>query len=133
MLPDATKPGTPQDWLRHAASDLAVASQPRDSAVLCETLCYHAQQAVEKSIKAVLLSRGVPFSYTHDLAKLITILQEAGIPWRAELDEAADLTRYAVQTRYPGMPDPVTDADLRHATKVARSVLAWAEGLIHEL
>ena len=129
MPPDAS-PGTPLDWVRHAQSDLAVAARPRDSIILCETLCYHAQQAVEKSMKGVLLHHGVEFPYTHNISRLITVVQEAGIPWPGELDEAAELTEYAVQLRYPGMSRRVTEEDLDRAVAVAERVLAWAEDRI---
>lgn len=132
MPPEASVPGTPQDWLRHALSDLAVASQPRDSVVLRETLCFHAQQAAEKSIKAVLVSRDVRFPYTHNLARLITLVMEAGITWPDELDVVADLTKYAVQTRYPGLPNPVSDEALSSAIDTARRAVSWAQSVIDE-
>lgn len=56
--------GTPLDWLRHAKSDLLLAGIEPPKGVMLETLCYHAQQTVEKSLKAVLLSSGVRFPYT---------------------------------------------------------------------
>ncbi len=53
MRPDTFVPGSPEDWMHHARSDLAVAKIGRNNDVLFETLCFHAQQAVEKSLKAV--------------------------------------------------------------------------------
>ncbi|TAK33547.1 MAG: HEPN domain-containing protein [Chloroflexota bacterium] len=67
--------------MRHARSDLAIAGQPRTPDVLLETLCFHAQQAAEKSLKAVLVGEGVPFPFTHDLAILVTLVKQAGISW----------------------------------------------------
>src|SRR5213594_4393247 len=72
--------GSPADWLRYARSDLALARVARPAEVFLEMLCFHTQQAVEKSIKAVLLANGIRFPYTHDIAKLITLVNEAGIP-----------------------------------------------------
>ncbi|MGD0091486.1 MAG: HEPN domain-containing protein [Planctomycetota bacterium] len=51
-------PGSPEEWLRYARSDLAVARKPCQPEILLETLCFHAQQAAEKSLKAVLVARG---------------------------------------------------------------------------
>ncbi|MHB0912793.1 MAG: HEPN domain-containing protein [Armatimonadota bacterium] len=127
MRPDDLRPGSPQDWLRHARSDLAVAGQPRTPEMLLETLSFHAQQAVEKSIKAVLLLNGVKFPYTHNIAKLITIIINAGIAWPEELNEASRLTEYAVETRYPGSVDSVTDEEYRGTLAIAKKVYAWAE------
>lgn len=62
-LPD---PGTPADWLRHARSDLAL-SRAAVEGVLYENLCFHAQQAAEKGVKAVLVAGAITFPRTHNL------------------------------------------------------------------
>lgn len=53
---DAPAPGSPQDWLRYVRSDLALARTDPRPGLLLESLCDHSQQAVEKSLKAVLVS-----------------------------------------------------------------------------
>ncbi len=45
--------------------------------VYLEDLCFQAQQAAEKAIKAVFIARKTPFPYVHDLARLLT-LEESG-------------------------------------------------------
>jgi len=132
MPPSGVDPGSPADWLRHARSDLALASHSDTPGVMLETLCFHAQQAVEKALKAVLLHHSVPFPYTHDIARLITTCQDAGIAWPDELDEAAELTEYAVVTRYPGPSSEVTEEEYREAIDIAGKVFAWAAALIGE-
>ena len=64
MLPEPPIPGSPEDWLRYARSDLALAQQRQAPEILLATLCFHAQQAAEKSIKAVLVQRGMIFPYS---------------------------------------------------------------------
>ena len=71
--------------------------------MLPEQLCFHAQQAVEKALKAVLVSRGIDFPLTHDLENLLEILRESGAEVPEQLDEIGELTPYAVETRYPGV------------------------------
>ena len=56
MLPETSAPGSPTDWLRHAYSDLALASITPSSQILLEQLCFHAQQAAEKALKAILVA-----------------------------------------------------------------------------
>ncbi len=56
------EPGSPEAWLSYALSDLALAKAVGIDGVLREALCFHAQQAVEKSIKAVLVGYEVRFS-----------------------------------------------------------------------
>ena len=64
-------PGSPQDWLRHARSDLLLARTRKTRALLYAHLCFHAQQAAEKALKAVLLAHGIQVPRTHDMAFLI--------------------------------------------------------------
>ena len=48
-------PGSPGEWLRYARSEYRLAAIRRPRGVMLDVLCYHAQQAAEKAIKAVLL------------------------------------------------------------------------------
>jgi HEPN domain-containing protein len=58
---------------------------------------------------------------------LLDLLREAGVQVPAEVDESFVLTQYAVQTRYPGDWDPITDQEARAALQMAAHVLAWVE------
>jgi HEPN domain-containing protein len=120
------EPGTPTDWLRFARSDLAVALGPLDSDVRVETLCFHAQQAVEKCLKAVLLARSIAFPRTHNLRILIDLVPAAtSIP--PDIAASVALPDYAVDVRYPGVYEDITDEEYREALRLATSVVAWAE------
>jgi HEPN domain-containing protein len=129
MSPDQD-PSQPRSWLRRARSNLTrarlLAGQP---GVLYEDLCFDAQQAVGKALKAVLVQRGARFPKTHSLAELLTLVQNAGIEVPAEILEATLLTPYAVETRYPGLWEEVTPADHQEAVRVAQRVVQWAETL----
>ena len=129
MPPERPAPGSAADWLRRARSDLSLASVtlPRD--VLYNELCFHAQQTVEKSIKAVLIHRNIEFRKVHDIDYLITLLPpEVSVPPDAE--EIVGLTSYAVMFRYPGDYEDVTEEEYRWAIQAARNVYAWAEQII---
>ncbi len=127
MSPDRD-PSHPRSWLRRAKSNLVrarlLAGQPE---VLYEDLCFDAQQAVEKALKAVLVQRGVIVPKTHALAELLTRVEKSGIEVHAEIREATLLTPYAVEARYPGLWEEVTAADHEEAVRVAERVVAWAE------
>jgi len=57
MPPEGGGPGSPRDWLRRARSNLARAAQGQATPdVLLEDVCFDAQQAVEKSLKALLVA-----------------------------------------------------------------------------
>jgi len=82
-MPRPTRdPSNPSEWLRRARSNLARARADRDVAdVLYEDLCFDAQQAAEKAIKAVLVlvQRNVSFPRAHDISALPTLLQRDGV------------------------------------------------------
>jgi HEPN domain-containing protein len=126
MPPERFPPDDPREWLNRARSNLSRA-KAKIPEVYLEDLCFDAQQAAEKAIKAVLLKKGVTFPYIHDLARLLTLLEEAGEEIPASVRQAEDLTRYAVVTRYPGLAEPVTEAHYQEAVASAEAVVRWAE------
>jgi HEPN domain-containing protein len=95
--------------------------------VYLEDLCFDAQQAVEKALKGLLIHLDVSFPYTHDLADLLTLVQNEGIAVPDGVKDAAILTDYAVVTRYPGVGEPVTEEEHERAVEIAERVVAWVE------
>jgi len=127
MPPESVEPGTPADWLRYAHSDLELAKSTPSPRVLLEGLCFHAQQAAEKALKAVLLSLGVAISRTHNIGALLDLLpSDTELP--IEIDEATILTDYAVLSRYPGTMEEVTDAEYQEALRLASAWLFGPKG-----
>jgi HEPN domain-containing protein len=125
MPPERFSPDDPREWLNRARN--LARAQAKITGVYLEDLCFDAQQAAEKAIKALLIKRGVTFPYVHDLARLITQLEQAGQEIPEFVRRAEALTRYAVVTRYPGLAEPVTEAHYREAVAVAKAVLEWVE------
>ena len=124
-------PGSAEDWLRFARSDLKLAKLELSDELMYSTLCFHAQQAAEKAIKAVLIDNGIEISKTHNILLIIQQLPESvGFP--KELEEASKLTRYAVVTRYPGDFDDTKHADWLEAVNIAEKVLNWAKEIIYK-
>ena len=119
-------PDSPQEWMRLANDDLAVAGLGT-RLVSLEILCFHAQQAAEKALKATLIDRRIDFPHTHDVQELLTALQEAGVHSASDSHEWNRLTRYAVLTRYPGLGDALTVQEYRAALQVAQEIVQWAK------
>jgi HEPN domain-containing protein len=73
-------PDLPADLLALAREDLA-AAEALDSAerVSDSPVGFHAQQAVEKALKAVIASRDQDFPFTHDVGLLMQLCQDAGL------------------------------------------------------
>ncbi len=131
MPPARRDPGDPKEWLRRARSNLARARADRGLPdVLYEDLCFDAQQVAEKAIKAVLVHRRVRFPKTHAISDLLTLAAGSGLVVPAEAREASFLSSYAVETRYPGEWEDVSEEEYCHAIDLAGRVLRWAQGLI---
>jgi HEPN domain-containing protein len=85
------------------------------------TVCFHAQQCIEKYIKALLVHRGIDFPKTHDLGRLVRFLPpDVAMP--LSKSEAEILTDYATVTRYPGDWVPVTRVEAQEAVHLAQRV-----------
>lgn len=133
MNPDNEKgaPGSPAQWITHAESDLRLGRLGVDDPlVLRAQVCFHAQQAAEKSLKAVLLSQKIEFPYTHDLKGLLRIAETNGVTVPSAVQEAAHLTPYAVETRYPGDWMEITESDVQEALQIAEHTILWAKNML---
>ena len=131
MPPERMAPDDPRAWLNRARSNvLRAKADIRLSDVYLEDLCFEAQQAAEKAIKAVLIRLAVRFPYVHDLTALLTLVEQSGIAVSESVREAGRLTRFAIVTRYPGLAEPVTREEYEQAVAIAESVLQWANDIV---
>lgn len=128
MPPDPLRAADARAWLAKAALDLRSArADLAASPPIRGDALFHCQQAVEKTLKALLAWHDRPFRKTHDLGELGS--QAVAIEPSLEplLREAAPLTEYAWQFRYPGdVPEPTeeeTTSALALAERVVKAVL----------
>lgn len=101
-MPERYPPDDPREWMNRARSNLAMARMKAEGIYL-EDLCFSAQQAAEKAIKAVFIKMQIEFPYTHNIAQLLTLLERAWQRLPEFVRGAELLTRYAVLDRYPRM------------------------------
>ena len=124
--PERFPPDDPREWINRARSDLTQAKNEVPGVYL-ENLCFNAQHAAEKSIKAVMIARNVEFPYVHDLDHLLSRLEDEGEVIPAPVRQASKLTKHATITRYPGDVGPVTDREYAEAIAIAETIFRWAE------
>lgn len=124
--PERFPPDDPREWMNRARSNLALAKN-RVAGAYLEDLCFDAQQAAEKAIKAVMIAREIEFPYVHDLGSLLSLLEDAGEPVPEAIRTAVSLTTYATTTRYPNVGEPVAEREYREAITIAEAVVRWAE------
>ena len=112
--------------MNRARSDLTQAKS-QVPGVYLENLCFNAQQAAEKAIKAVMITRNIEFPYVHDLARLLSLLEDGGEVIPEAIRRAGDLTDYATVMRYPARVEPVSEQEYAKAIEIAEAVVHWAE------
>lgn len=93
------------------------------------SLGFHAQQAVEKALKAVSVSRGIETRRTHDLAALAEMLLDVVGVTPFMLDELRQLNPFAVEYRYDDEFESGLSRD--EVTELVERVLAWAESCVN--
>ncbi len=110
-------------WLRIADSDLRLAEvaasledPPGDLA------SFHAQQCAEKYLKGALTFLRIGFPKTHDLSELCRMLSPQWPDMPLTASEVAELTDYAVASRYPDEWEEITPSEIRQAIDMAKRV-----------
>jgi HEPN domain-containing protein len=126
MAPKRFPPDDPREWLNRARSNLVLAQRTLPGVYL-EDLCFDAQQAAEKAIKAIFIHRGESFPYIHNLEALLRRLERKGVRIPKYVRKAHELTRFASEPRYPGHASPVSKREYRRFIRVAATVVHWAE------
>jgi len=90
---------------RKAAQDLAVLDRLlNDDAIDDETLGYHAQQAAEKLIKALLALHRHDYPRSHNIGLLLDLLASHGIPLPERFEALQSLTPFSTVFRYDDLP-----------------------------
>lgn len=113
--------------LRKARQDVVVVARAvSDPEIADEIVGFHAQQAGEKCLKAVLCARSVSYRRTHDLQELYDLLHDAGVALPDMVHELVAWSPFAVAYRYEDWPtsDPV---DRVRAIELVRAAVTWAE------
>jgi len=131
MSPENPDLNDPAIWVEFAKSDLALARFGKHPEVRLGALCFHCQQAAEKSLKAVLMRHQIEFPPTHHLKTLFGLLP---VPLSAPPDvmESIRLGEYILKGRYPMDFMDVTPREYETALDLAGRVVKWAEKAVRD-
>lgn len=114
--------------LSKAHDDLGAARVLESSEKVADHLVgFHAQQAVEKALKAVLVIQEIEIPHTHNLALLVTRLKDARLDVPDHVTQSEWLTPWAATFRYDEEPDQL---DRMRAVELADEVVTWAGGQV---
>lgn len=106
-------------WMRKGDSDLSDARRTIASEGPFDTACFHAQQAAEKYLKALLVFRQAPIPRTHDLEELARLCDRLVPSLRLSDLELGELTGHGVESRY--------DVEFWPSRETAAEAVALAE------
>lgn len=109
-------------WLRKAESDLVSAELCLEAGRALDVVCFHAQQAAEKYLKAYLTAYGVDFPFVHNLEKLIDLCARRDPGFLSIKSLGQQLTPYAVSLRYDAefWPDVDVAEQALHAARTIK-------------
>ena len=116
-------------FTRKAESDeIALDKLGDDLDVPDDLIGFHAQQALEKLLKAALAHTGVAPPRIHDLGKLLSLLVDAGLSPPVSVDEARAMVPWAVEFRYDDVLDERLDRTA--ACEAVEKMRAWIDELL---
>ncbi|MCL1880773.1 MAG: HEPN domain-containing protein [Oscillospiraceae bacterium] len=122
--------GTVNEWVKIVNQDIDVVRHLATHHPLpIEIICFHAQQATEKILKAFLVSNGVVPPKTHNIRHLIEMCQKIKADFVAFCREADTLTQYGVTPRYPTEYD-LDETDAKIAISYAEKIVQYVNGLL---
>ena len=100
------------EWIRKAEADWLAAStlHSQKNEELHDAVVFHAQQCVEKLLKARLIQLDQPIQKVHDLVAVSRQLASVDSDWEWDEEDLSDLSSGAVMARYPGFETTAEDA-----------------------
>jgi len=115
-------------WLIKAEHDLATARTVLSvDSPITDIACFHAQQCVEKCLKAYLVAVGVQIERTHYLPRLVALCAIQDPEFQQLADTAAELTDYAVTDRYPDNWREIPLDEAQDAVRNAGAAMAFVQ------
>jgi len=110
-------------WIKKAENDLVTAERQLSfEDPIAQTACFHCQQAAEKYLKAFLVHHQIYFTKTHKIMELLDLCATVDPSFPDELQDADNLTDYAVEIRYPDVWLEPTREDAKEAFDTAKKV-----------
>lgn len=110
-------------WINKAEKDLLTAERELSfEDPITDIICFHCQQTVEKYLKAFLVYHQIYFTKTHRIMDLLELCATEDSSFKDELEDADNLTDYAVEIRYPDVWLEPGIEDAKEALEIAKKV-----------
>ena len=114
-------------WITKAEKDLlSVEHELSFDNPVTESICFHSQQATEKFLKAYLVKHQIFFTKTHKIIDLLELCSTVDKSFKSELEDADNLTDYAVEIRYPDVWFEPSLEQAKESLNIANKVKTFA-------
>jgi HEPN domain-containing protein len=121
-------------FLAKAREDVYLVKKVKDDAqVSVEQVGFFCEQAIEKSLKAVLTHHNVRFRRGHDIAQYLDLLKAASVTYPPELEKSVELTPFGAELRYDYLPKEeleTTPFDREATIRLADQAIEWAAKIV---
>lgn len=94
-----------------------------------EVFGFHAQQSIEKALKAWITVKGLTYPKSHDVSALTRILNDSGEDMTT-FPDLEDYTIYAVQYRYEAYDDAEEQLDRQKVIEATRTLIDHAQEVL---
>lgn len=120
------------EWIEKAEADYITTQKllPTTNPQLYDIICFHAQQCIEKYLKAWLQEANAPVPRTHNLEELLALIVPTLPLWSKWQPDFKIITEYAVESRYPG--DSATASNVEHAMHICDEVRQTIRTLLNQ-
>ena len=101
-----------------------------DHEISDEILGFHIEQAIEKSLKCILVFHNIPFRKTHDIRELLDLIHDNNIQLPDTFNTIDEWTPYAVQYRYDDINTDTIKFNRKNAQIIIWDLIKWIESYI---
>ncbi len=109
------------EWIQKAEADYdAIDLHQQAASPNFDFICFHAQQCIEKYLKAWLQETNIRFAKTHDLKEFLDLILPVIPDWHVWQPDFSEVSQHAVDFRYPGKS--ATAENTQHATRICDEV-----------
>lgn len=95
-------------------------------------ICFHLHQAVEKYLKAYIITSELDFQKIHDLSRLVKICGQKDNEFNQFFDRVMDLNTYYIETRYPDFEVKINKLQAENALNLAEEIAAFVKQKINQ-
>jgi HEPN domain-containing protein len=112
-----------QEWFTKGAHDIESAQSLFEKHGYTDIIAFLIQQAIEKYLKGYLIYHGWKLKKIHDLQELINEATKIDKAFGSFLDPCIKISKYYIDTRYPGFPSEYSREEIKKSLFVAQKII----------